>query len=159
MIGYWGDEEATKKSIVDGWMKTGDIGVLDEHGYCTIVGRVKDMIIRGGENIYPKEIEEYLRKMPGVHDVQVVGIPDPKYGEETVALIKLSEGSDMQPNDVLAFCKNKIAHYKVPKFVKFVAGFPTTVTGKQQKFKMRDDLINEQKHHPERFHNYQIRHH
>lgn len=142
MLGYWGDEAATKKSIVDGWMKTGDVGVLDADGYLTIVGRLKDMIIRGGENIYPKEIEEYLRKMPGVHDIQVVGIPDPKFGEETVALIKLNDNANMQPSDVFNFCKGKIAHYKIPKFVKFVKSFPTTVTGKQQKYKMREDLIH-----------------
>ena len=131
MKGYWGDIEATKASIdEDGWMHTGDIGIVDDEGYLQIVGRLKDMIIRGGENIYPKEIEEYLLRNESVENVQIFGFPDKKMGEEVFAWIKVREGRKMTKEDVLEYCKGKIAHYKIPKYVKFVDCFPITVTGK-----------------------------
>ena len=131
MKGYWGDEKATKGSIdEDGWMHTGDVGIVDDEGYLNIVGRIKDMIIRGGENVYPKEIEEYLLKNENVENAQVFGFPDEKMGEEIFAWIKIKEGKTMKKEDVFSYCKGKIAHYKVPKYVKFVDDFPITVTGK-----------------------------
>lgn len=147
MINYWGDENATQKSIEDGWMKSGDMGVIDEHGYLSIVGRLKDMIIRGGENIYPKEIEEFLVRMEGVQDAQVVGVSDEKYGEEVAAVIKVKElaSNKLRKEDVFEFCKDKIAFYKIPKFVKFVTEYPLTVSGKVQKFIMRNELEEEKK--------------
>ncbi len=147
MINYWGDENATQKSIEDGWMKSGDMGVIDEHGYLSIVGRLKDMIIRGGENIYPKEIEEFLVRMEGVQDAQVIGVSDEKYGEEVAAVIKVKElaSNKLRKEDVFEFCKDKIAFYKIPKFVKFVTEYPLTVSGKVQKFIMRNELEEEKK--------------
>lgn len=147
MINYWGDENATQKSIEDGWMKSGDMGVIDEQGYLSIVGRLKDMIIRGGENIYPKEIEEFLVRMEGVQDAQVVGVSDEKYGEEVAAVIKVKElaSNKLRKEDVFEFCKDKIAFYKIPKFVKFVTEYPLTVSGKVQKFIMRNELEEEKK--------------
>lgn len=140
MQGYWGDEAATKGSITDGWMQTGDLGVLDEQGFCTVVGRVKDMIIRGGENIYPREIEEFLIRHPQVSEVQVFGIPDEKYGEEVCAWIVARPGAGLTPEAVREHCKGQIAHYKIPRHVRIVAGLPMTVTGKPQKFVMRDQM-------------------
>jgi fatty-acyl-CoA synthase len=144
MKGYWNDEERTAESIdADGWMHTGDLATIDEQGYCNITGRVKDMLIRGGENVYPREIEEYLFRMPEIQDVQVFGVPDPKYGEEIAAWIVLKAGQNLTEEDVKGFCKGQIAHYKVPRYVKFVGELPMTVTGKPQKFVMRDLYADE----------------
>lgn len=142
MLKYWNDENATKKTITDnGWIKSGDLATMDEHGFVRIVGRSKDMIIRGGENVYPKEIEEYLIHMPNIEDVQVVGVHDEKFGEEICAIIKLKDkGIPFKKYDVLEFCKGKIAHFKIPKYVRVVDSFPLTVTGKPQKFKMREEM-------------------
>jgi fatty-acyl-CoA synthase len=144
MRGYWDDPERTAEAIDAGrWMHTGDLATIDEEGYCNIVGRIKDMLIRGGENVYPREIEEYLFRHPKVQDVQVFGVPDPKYGEEICAWIILHEGDTSTPEDIQAFCKGQIAHYKIPRYIKFVDAFPMTVTGKAQKFVMRDRMIAE----------------
>jgi len=144
MRGYWDDDERTAESIdAAGWMHTGDLAIIDEHGYGNIVGRVKDMVIRGGENVYPREIEEYLYGHPQVQDVQVFGVPDQKYGEEICAWIILSAGETASEDDIKAYCKGQIAHYKVPRYVRFVDEFPMTVTGKAQKFVMRDAMIDE----------------
>jgi len=144
MLGYWGDEARTAE-VLDrsGWMHTGDLATLDEQGYCNIVGRIKDMVIRGGENIYPREIEEFLYRHPKVRDVQVVGVPDQKYGEELCAWIVLKTSEAMTVEDVHAFCRGTIAHYKVPRYVRFVDEFPVTVTGKIQKFVIRQRMIEE----------------
>ena len=144
MKGYWGDEERTNESIdQDGWMHSGDLATMDDEGYVNITGRVKDMIIRGGENVYPKEIEEYLYRNPKIQDVQVFGVPDNKYGEEICAWVQLNSGETSSLEEVKEFCKGQIAHYKVPRYVKFVDEFPLTVTGKIQKFVMRDIMIEE----------------
>ena len=144
MRGYWGDPERTAEAIdAAGWMHTGDLGVMDEQGYLNIVGRSKDMVIRGGENIYPREIEEFLFRHPKVQQAQVIGVPDPKYGEELCAWIMLKTGEDATPEDIRSFCDGQIAHYKIPRYIKFVAEFPMTVTGKVQKFKMRESAIEE----------------
>jgi fatty-acyl-CoA synthase len=124
-------------------MHTGDLATLDDEGFCNIVGRIKDMVIRGGENVYPREIEEFLYRHPAVQDVQVIGVPDPKYGEELCAWIILKPGETAEAEAVRAFCKGQIAHYKIPRYVKFVDSFPTTVTGKVQKFAMREAMIAE----------------
>ena len=146
MLGYWGDDAKTAEAIDKaGWMHTGDLATLDAEGYGNIVGRIKDMVIRGGENIYPREIEEFLYRHPAVQDVQVVGIPDAKYGEELCAWIVLKPGAALSADEVRAFCRGQIAHYKVPRHIRFVAGFPTTVTGKVQKFQMRAAMIEELK--------------
>ena len=139
MKGYYNNPQATAETIdKNGFLHSGDLGYKDEKGNYRITGRIKDMIIRGGENIYPREIEEFLYKMPGVKDVQVAGIPSQRYGEEVGAFIILDEGADMHESDVKEFCKGKIAHYKVPKYVLFVEGFPLTGSGKIQKFKLKD---------------------
>ncbi|MDR5891992.1 AMP-binding protein [Halomonas mongoliensis] len=144
MLGYWNNEEATAKSIDSaGWMHTGDLATMDDEGYVAIVGRIKDMIIRGGENIYPREIEDFLYTHPAISDVQVIGVPDEKYGEEVMAWVKLADGQTLDADGLKAFCKGKIAHYKVPRYVKFVDEFPMTVTGKIQKFKMREEATHE----------------
>ncbi len=144
MLGYWNNPEATAKSIDDaGWMHTGDLASMDEDGYVAIVGRIKDMIIRGGENIYPREIEDFLYTHPAISDVQVIGVPDEKYGEEVMAWVKLSDGESLDEAGLKAFCQGKIAHYKIPRYVKFVDDFPMTVTGKIQKFKMREEATHE----------------
>ncbi len=144
MLGYWGDEEKTTEAIdAAGWMHTGDLGTIDDEGYGNIVGRVKDMIIRGGENIYPREIEEFLFRNPKIQDVSVFGIPDEKYGEEVCAWIKLRDGQECSHEEVVAFCKDQIAHYKVPRYTRFVDAFPMTVTGKIQKFVMSDQMKEE----------------
>jgi fatty-acyl-CoA synthase len=144
MRGYWNDPERTAEAVDgDGWMHTGDLAVMDDEGYVNIVGRIKDMVIRGGENIYPREIEEFLYSHPDVVDVQVIGVPDTKYGEELMAWVKLREGATLTEEDVREHCKGRIAHYKVPRYVKFVDAFPMTVTGKIQKFKMRETAIAE----------------
>ena len=142
MLGYWNDDEKTAQSIdAAGWMHTGDLATIDAQGYGNIVGRIKDMVIRGGENVYPREIEEYLYRHPKVQDVQVIGVPDPKYGEEICAWIKLKEGQSASEQEIKEFCKGNIAHYKIPRYVIFVDEFPMTVTGKVQKFVMREQTI------------------
>jgi len=139
MLGYWDDEQKTREAIdADGWMHTGDLATMDAEGYVNIVGRIKDMVIRGGENVYPREIEEFLYRHPGILDVQVIGVPDRKYGEELCALIILRAGITLDEQEVRDFCRAQIAHYKVPRYVRFVSEFPMTVTGKIQKFKMRE---------------------
>ena len=141
MLGYWDDEAKTKEAIdAGGWMHTGDLAVIDDEGYCNIVGRIKDMVIRGGENIYPREIEEFLYGHPKVLDVQVVGVPDPKYGEELCAWIILREGETMSEEAVREYCRGQIAHYKIPRYIQFVDSFPMTVTGKIQKFLIRQKM-------------------
>jgi fatty-acyl-CoA synthase len=144
MLGYWDDPERTAEALdAAGWMRTGDLGVIDDAGCCNIVGRIKDMVIRGGENIYPREIEEFLYGHPAVQDVQVIGVPDPRFGEALCAWIVLKPGHRLDVEGVREFCRDQIAHYKVPRHVKFVDGFPTTVTGKVQKFAMREAMIAE----------------
>ena len=144
MTGYWNDPERTAESIdAAGWMHTGDLATMDADGYVNIVGRIKDMIIRGGENLYPREIEEFLYTHPDVSDVSVIGVPDAKYGEELMAWVKVREGAALTEEALKEFCKGKIAHYKVPRYVKFTDEFPMTVTGKVQKFKMREQAVEE----------------
>jgi fatty-acyl-CoA synthase len=143
MKGYWGDEERTREAVVDGWMRSGDLATIDAEGYCNIVGRVKDMLIRGGENIYPREIEEFLFRHPKVQSVQVFGVPDPKYGEEVCAWIVLKPGAQATEDEIREFCRDQIAHYKVPRYVRFVAEMPMTITGKVQKFVMRQRMTEE----------------
>jgi len=144
MLGYWGDAERTAEAINNaGWMHTGDLATIDEDGYCNIVGRIKDMVIRGGENVYPREIEEFLFRHPNVEAVQVVGLPDLKYGEELCAWVKLKPGTAATAEEIQSFCKGQIAHYKIPRYIKFVDAFPMTVTGKVQKFLMREEMIKE----------------
>jgi fatty-acyl-CoA synthase len=143
MKGYWNDEEKTREAIDDGgWMHTGDLAVMDEQGYVNIVGRLKDLVIRGGENVYPREIEEFLYRHPKVQDVQVIGVPDQKYGEEICAWIKLRDGEQATAEEIREFCKGQIAHYKIPRYVEFVPEFPMTITGKIQKFVMREQTID-----------------
>jgi fatty-acyl-CoA synthase len=144
MLGYWGDEEQTNESIdAAGWLHTGDLAVIDNEGYCDIVGRVKDMIIRGGENVYPREIEEYLFRHPQIQEVAVFGVPDERFGEAVVAWIKLREGESIDAEEIRNYCNEQIAYYKVPKHIFIVDEFPMTVTGKIQKFIMRKKTIEE----------------
>ena len=144
MLGYWENPEGTSNAIdSNGWMHTGDSAVMDEDGYVNIVGRIKDMIVRGGENVYPVEIEDYLMAHQDIEAVQVTGVPDPKYGEEIIAWISLKEGKKTTEEDIKEFCKGKIAHYKVPRYIRFGDDFPMTVTGKVQKYKMREISIEE----------------
>ncbi len=141
MKGYWNDPVRTAEAIdADGWMHTGDLATIDEEGYCRIVGRLKDMLIRGGENIYPREIEEFLHTHPAVADVQVFGVPDEKFGEEVCAWVRLAEGKSCTAQDIRDFCRGAIAYYKVPRYVEFVKEFPMTITGKVQKFVMREAM-------------------
>ena len=144
MLGYWDEEDKTGEAIdAAGWMHTGDLATIDAQGYCNIVGRVKDMVIRGGENIYPREVEEFLYGHDKIQDVSVFGVPDDKYGEQLCAWIKLKQGQAADEAEIKAFCKDRIAHHKVPYYVRFVDDFPMTVTGKLQKFIMRDRMIEE----------------
>ena len=145
MRGYWDDDARTKDAIVDGWMRTGDLATIDADGYCNIVGRLKDMLIRGGENIYPREVEEFLFRHPKVQSVQVFGVPDQKYGEEVCAWIVVRPGETLTEEEVRAFCQGQIAHYKVPRYIRFVDEMPMTVTGKVQKFVMRERMVDELK--------------
>lgn len=144
MLGYWDDAHATREAIDDGrWMHTGDLATMDRHGYLKIVGRIKDMVLRGGENIFPREVEEFLYTMPGISDVQVIGVPDERYGEELMAWVKLRPGAALTGEQIRDYCKGQIATYKIPKYYKFVDAFPMTVTGKVQKYKMRETAIQE----------------
>ncbi|MCP4317705.1 MAG: AMP-binding protein [Hyphomicrobiales bacterium] len=141
---YWNDPERTAAAIDRAhWIASGDIATLDEEGYCQIVGRIKDMLIRGGENIYPREIEEFLYQHPKIDQVEVIGVPDPKYGEEVCAWIKLREGESATEEEILAFCKGNIAHFKIPRYIRFVDSYPMTVTGKVQKYLMREQMAEE----------------
>jgi fatty-acyl-CoA synthase len=144
MLGYWDDPQRTAEVIdAEGWMHTGDLGTLDEEGYANIVGRIKDMVIRGGENIYPREIEEFLHSHPKIADVQVVGVPDPRMGEELCAWIHLAPGESCNEEEIQNFCRGRIARYKIPRYVRFVEGFPLTASGKVQKFVIREQMIRE----------------
>jgi fatty-acyl-CoA synthase len=144
MLGYWGNAEATAEAIdAARWMHTGDLATMDEEGYVNIVGRSKDMIIRGGENIYPREIEEFLYGHPQVQDVQVIGVPDEKYGEEVMAWVILKPGGTAMGDDLREFCRGKIAHFKIPRYWRFTDAFPMTITGKIQKYKMREESTRE----------------
>jgi fatty-acyl-CoA synthase len=143
MQGYWGDAARTAEAIRDGWMHTGDLATIDAEGYCNIVGRAKDMLIRGGENVYPREVEEFLFRHPKVQSVQVFGVPDPKYVEEVCAWITLKPGETCTEAEIRDFCRDQIAHYKVPRYIRFVQEMPMTITGKVQKFVMRDKMIEE----------------
>ncbi|MFV3077384.1 AMP-binding protein [Niveispirillum fermenti] len=144
MKGYWADPARTAEAVDgDGWMHTGDLAVIDDEGWCNIVGRVKDMVIRGGENIYPREVEEFLYRHPAVQDVQVFGVPDARYGEALCAWIRPRSGTAPTDEDIRAFCQGQIAHFKIPKHIRFVTDFPMTVTGKVQKFAMRDAMAAE----------------
>ena len=144
MKGYWGDPKKTAETVdKEGWLHSGDLGVMDEEGYVAVVGRLKDMIIRGGENIYPREIEEFLFTHEKIQDAKIVGVPDEKFGEEVCAWIQLKEGEVLSEDEIRAFCKKNIAYFKVPRYIRLVKGFPMTVTGKIQKFKMREAMIEE----------------
>jgi fatty-acyl-CoA synthase len=144
MLGYWNDEARTAEAIDSaGWMHTGDLATIDDDGYCRIVGRIKDMVIRGGENVYPREVEEHLYGHPDIQDVQVFGVPDTKYGEELCAWIVSKSGAALDEEGVRSFCQNRISHYKIPRYIRFVESFPSTVTGKVQKFAMREAMIEE----------------
>jgi fatty-acyl-CoA synthase len=144
MQGYWDDDDKTRDAIdADGWMHTGDLATIDDEGYCNIVGRVKDMVIRGGENVYPREIEEFLYRHPKIAQVQVFGVPDQKYGEEIAAWVVVAPGEQLNEDEVKAFCQGQIAHYKIPRYVRFRTELPMTVTGKPQKFIMRDAMVEE----------------
>ncbi len=141
---YWGDPQRTAKAIDEArWIASGDIAVMDEDGYFRIVGRIKDMLIRGGENIYPREIEEFLYQHPKIDEAEVIGVPDAKYGEEVCAWIKLKEGEKATEQEIRAFCEGKLAHFKIPRYIRFVEDFPMTVTGKVQKYKMREIMAKE----------------
>ncbi len=144
MRGYWGDPEKTAESVdAAGWMHTGDLGTIDADGYCDIVGRIKDMIIRGGENVYPRELEDFLYTHPAIEAAQVFGVPDKRFGEVVCAWVRLRSGSSLTEADLQAYCKGRIAHYKIPSLIRFVDEFPMTVTGKAQKFLMRDAMVAE----------------
>ncbi len=144
MRGYWDDPERTAEAVdAGGWMHTGDLATIDDEGYCNIVGRIKDMVIRGGENVYPREVEEFLYGHPAIEDVQVIGVPDAKYGEELAAWVKLRQGATATEDDIREFCRGRIAHFKIPRYVRFVDDFPMTVTGKVQKFVMREQMAGE----------------
>jgi fatty-acyl-CoA synthase len=144
MLGYWDDEEQTREAIdASRWMHTGDLAVMDDAGYLNIAGRIKDMVIRGGENIYPREIEEFLYAHPAIQDVQVIGVPDAKYGEELCAWVRLHPGETLTLEELREFCTGKIAHYKIPRYLRISGDFPMTITGKVQKFKMREVSVTE----------------
>jgi fatty-acyl-CoA synthase len=144
MLGYWDDDQATHHAIdTAGWMHTGDIAVMDDEGYVSIVGRIKDMIIRGGENVYPREIEEFLYGLPEVSDAQVIGVPSERYGEEVMAWVKLREGASMSEEELSEACSGRIARFKIPRYWRIVDSFPMTVTGKVQKYRMREIAIEE----------------
>jgi fatty-acyl-CoA synthase len=143
MLGYWDEPQRTAEAVdEDGWMRTGDLAQMDADGYVAIVGRIKDMVIRGGENVYPREVEEFLYSHPDVEDVQIIGVPDEKYGEELMAWVRLRPGAQtLTAEAVRAFCEGRLAHYKIPRYVHIVDGFPMTVTGKVRKVEMREQAI------------------
>ena len=142
MLGYWEQPDKTAEVLVDGWMHTGDIAVMDDDGYLQITGRIKDMVIRGGENIYPREIEEFLYTHPDVVDAQVIGVPDERYGEELCAWVRMREGAEpLTAESLRAFCTGRLAHYKIPRYVQVVDEFPMTVTGKVRKVEMREKTV------------------
>ena len=144
MLGYWGDRQATESAIDAGrWMHTGDLATMDEDGYLAIVGRIKDMIVRGGENIYPREIEEFLYTHPLIEDAQVIGVPSDTYGEEVMAWVKPKTGATLSEEELAEFCRGQIATFKIPRYWKLVDSFPLTVTGKIQKYKMREAVAQE----------------
>jgi fatty-acyl-CoA synthase len=144
MLGYWDEPEKTAEAIdADGWMHSGDLAILDEQGYCNIAGRLKDMVIRGGENIYPREIEEFLFRFSKIEDVQVVGVPDDKFGEELCVWIRLRKGEQSSAEEIVEFCRGQIAHYKIPRYIRFVDAFPMTVTGKVQKYLISQAMMEE----------------
>jgi fatty-acyl-CoA synthase len=144
MLGYWNNTDATSQAIdAAHWMHTGDLAVMDDDGYCNIVGRIKDMIIRGGENVYPREVEEFLYRHPAVADVSVIGVPSEKYGEEVVAWVRLRDGAACTEEELSNFCRGQIATYKVPRYWKFTDSFPMTVTGKIRKVEMREISVQE----------------
>src|SRR5690349_21973884 len=144
MLGYWDDPGKTAEAIdAARWMHTGDLAVMDDAGYLNIVGRIKDLVIRGGENIYPREVEEFLYGHPQIEDVQVIGVPDEKYGEELCAWIRVRGGAELTAEDIRAYCTGKIAHYKIPRYVRLTTEFPMTVTGKIQKYRMRETSVSE----------------
>jgi fatty-acyl-CoA synthase len=144
MLGYWDDSERTAEAVdASRWMHTGDLATMDADGYVSIVGRIKDMVIRGGENVYPREVEDFLRTHPDVVDVQVVGVPDDRYGEQLCACLRLREGASLDAAALRAFCDGKLAHFKIPRYAIMVDDFPMTVTGKVQKFKLREDAIDQ----------------
>jgi fatty-acyl-CoA synthase len=144
MLGYWDEPDKTAEAIDAGrWMHTGDLAIMDEAGYLNITGRIKDMVIRGGENIYPREIEEFLYTHPDIEDVQVIGVPDQKYGEELCAWVRLRPGATITIEELREFCTGKIAHYKIPRYVRVTGEVPMTVTGKVQKFRMRETSVTE----------------
>ena len=144
MLGYWNDPERTAEAIdAEGWMHTGDLGTIDAEGYGNVVGRIKDMVIRGGENIYPREVEEFLFRHPQIRDVQIVGVPDEKYGEELCAWIVLHENARTSAEEIRDFCRGQISHHKIPRHIRFVESFPMTVTGKVQKYLIREAMITE----------------
>jgi fatty-acyl-CoA synthase len=144
MLGYWNQQDKTDEVLQDGWMHTGDIAVMDDSGYVQITGRIKDMVIRGGENIYPREIEEFLYTHPDILDAQVIGVPDARYGEELCAWIRMREGAEpLDAESVRAFSTGKLAHYKIPRYVMVVDEFPMTVTGKVRKVEMREKTVAE----------------
>jgi fatty-acyl-CoA synthase len=144
MLGYWNDPEATREAIDEArWLHTGDLAVMDDEGYVSIVGRIKDMIIRGGENVYPREIEEFLYTHPAIGDVQVFGVPDERYGEEVCAWVILKDDAELDEEALREFCRGRIAHFKIPRYVRFVGEFPLTVTGKVQKYRMRESELAE----------------
>jgi fatty-acyl-CoA synthase len=144
MLGYWQNEAGTREAIdAARWMHTGDLAVMDDDGYVRIVGRSKDMVIRGGENIYPREVEEFLYGHPAVADVQVIGVPDTRYGEELCAWVRLRPGQTLTLEAMRQYCTGKIAHYKIPRYLRITDEFPMTVTGKVQKFRMREISVAE----------------
>ena len=138
MKGYWNEPEKTAETIIDGWLHSGDLGTMNEHGYVRITGRIKDMIIRGGENVYPREVEEFLYIHPKISEAQVFGVEDERMGEEVCAWIRLKDGETMTEDDVRTFCRGQIAYFKVPRYVRFVTEYPMTVTGKIRKVEMRE---------------------
>ena len=151
MLGYWDDEEKTREAIDPArWMKTGDLATIDDQGYCNIVGRIKDMVIRGGENVYPREIEEFLYRHPKIQDVQVIGVPTHAMARNCALGCGCTMARAATPEEIRAFCQGQIAHYKIPRYVKFVDEFPMTVTGKIQKFIMREQMIGELGLHAEK---------
>jgi fatty-acyl-CoA synthase len=144
MKGYWNEPEKTREVLDEsGWMHTGDLAVIDADGYCRITGRLKDLVIRGGENVYPGEVEEFLYGFDKVQTVQVFGVPDPRFGEEVCAWIQLKAGAGADEEEVREFCRGRIAHYKIPRYIRFVNEFPMTITGKVQKFAMREKMMEE----------------